>query len=159
MSRPGEGASVTECANWLLSTVRSPAGSAARLSMDDLLAALSVAEDNASHGRPTRSAQPLASGRQWLDSVGALPVEVVAARPEARPYLAALEQLFRLPAGDFANSELRRDTDECVALAGIAADRQITWRLCRSPVGGITMAERSTLLSAMLSIDPAQQVD
>jgi hypothetical protein len=162
MSGPGEGASFAQCVQWLLSSVRSPAGSADRLSMDDLLAALSaVAGDSPHDHQPvsTRSAQRLADGRQWLDSVNALPVEVAAARRESQAYLTALEYLFRLPSGYFADAQLRRDTDECVALAALAADRQITWRICRTPTEGISMRERSTLLSTMLFIGPAQQDD
>jgi len=103
---------------WLLKEVPREAGSQSRFSVDDVVAVLAVAVPEGG----TSEATPMMAAREWLSQArAATPSEDLRGAKIGARYIAALEDLFRLPAGYFENDDLAAQVDSRIAFVNSAA--------------------------------------
>ena len=106
MISPDEQGRFAERLDWLQSNVACSPGSDSRFSTDSLIAVLACVSPGA---------DPASHAHQWLADMRADRTEV--SDPESRRYIAALEDLFRLPPGYFRDELVQRSTNERIAIA------------------------------------------
>lgn len=114
MTTPGADAGFAARLDWLLSTVARTPGREARYSTAALLIALARVSPG---GDPARQAS------QWLSDMRAGRAEHTDLR--SRRYIAALEDVFRLPAGYFLDEQIRAATDARIVFAASAAQVRV----------------------------------
>jgi hypothetical protein len=112
MSAPNESSSFAERLDWLLATVPRVPGTAPRFSIDEVVAVLSWAVPLGR--RATRASAHAA--RAWLEAVRAGHSGIPDDRASGR-YVAALEDLFRLPLGYFWDVRLAAAADARIVFA------------------------------------------
>lgn len=129
MTRPGNQAGFAERLAWLQSSIAVSPGTDSRFSTDSLVAVLT-------HVSP--GPDPKIQARQWLADVMAGRTEL--ANLESRRYIAALEDLFRLPPGYFRDEHVQRATDDRIEFAAANATIRVIGP-CRRPASELTVEE------------------
>ena len=119
MSTPEATSSFAERLDWLLATVPSSPGGNRRFTSDDLISVLARV---APGGHPPRGATEMA--RRWLADMrthaGAIPRDWASGR-----FVAALEDVFRLPLGYFRDADIAVATDSRIIFVASAQARGV----------------------------------
>jgi hypothetical protein len=114
MSRPR---TFADRLDWLLGVIPRAPGAEVRFSADDVVAVLAKVRMIRYGGRSR--IDHLRAAREWLDAMRAGTANATTAY--SRRFIAALEDVFRLPRGYFRDEELNRTVDERIVFANEAA--------------------------------------
>jgi hypothetical protein len=129
MSSPREHAGFAERLDWLQSSIACSPGTNSRFSTEALIVVLA---------RVSPAPDPMGRARQWLADMKAERTEITDL--ESRRYIAALEDVFRLPPGYFLDEQSRAATDDRIAFAASAAPVRVIGP-CRRLVSELTIED------------------
>jgi hypothetical protein len=129
MSGPGEHAGFAERLDWLQSSIDCSPGTDSRFSTESLIAVLACVSPGS---------DPLGRAGQWLADMKSGRTEITDL--ESRRYIAALEDLFRLPPGYFRDELIQREVDARIAFVAANASVRVIGP-CRRSATAMTVGE------------------
>ena len=123
---------------WLMREVPREAGSDSRFTTDDVVAVLAVAVPEG--GSP--GASPMTAAGEWLAQALADNPPAIGGSRLGRRYVAALEDLFRLPLGYFSDGDLAAEVDARISFVNSPGARGVrVLGPCRVSAAEMTAAE------------------